>query len=46
MSHDFKSNEFDKCVYVKDTEHGYVIVCLYVDENFIISSDNKMATST
>ena len=30
MSHGFKINECDKCVYVKDVEHGYVIVCLYV----------------
>ena len=30
MSHDFKINECDKCVYVKDIKHGYVIVYLYV----------------
>ena len=46
MSHGFKINEFDKCVYVKDVEHGYVIVCLYVDDMLIIGSDNKMITST
>ena len=32
ISYDFKINECDKCVYVKDTEHGYVIVCVYVDD--------------
>ena len=42
MSHDFKINECDKCVYVKDIEHGYVIVCLYVD----VGNDDKMITST
>ena len=46
MSHDFKINEFDKCVYVKDIEHRYVIVCLYVDDMFIAGSDNKMITYT
>ena len=46
MSHGFKINECDKCVCVKDVEHGYVIVCLYVDNMLIISSDDKMITST
>ena len=32
LSHGFKINECDKCVYVKDDEHGYVIVCLYIDD--------------
>ena len=39
-------NECDKCVYVKDVEHGYVIVCLYVDDMLIVSSDDKMITFT
>ena len=43
-SHDFKISECDKCVYVKDTKHGYVIVCLYVDDMIFIGSDNKMIT--
>ena len=46
MSHDFKINECNKCAYVKDIEHGYVIVCLYVDDMFIANSDDKMITST
>ena len=46
MSYRFKINECDKCVYVKDDEHGYVIVCLYVDDMLIIDSDDKMITST
>ena len=36
MSHGFKINECDKCVYVKDMEHGYVILCLHVDDMLII----------
>ena len=46
MSHGFKINEYDKCVYVKDVEHGYVIICLYVDDMLIVGSDDKMITST
>ena len=46
MSHGYKINECDKCVYVKDVEHGYVFVCFYVDDILIFSSDDKMITST
>ena len=46
MSRDFKINECDKCVYVKDTEHGYVIICLYIDGMLIVDSDDKVITST
>ena len=46
MSRGFKINECDKCVYVKEVEHGYVLVCLYVDDMLIINSDDKMITST
>ena len=46
MSWDFKINEYDKCVYVKDAKHRYVIVCLYVDDMLIVNSDDKMITST
>ena len=42
LSHGFKINECDKCVYVKDDEHGYVIVCFYVNDMLIVSSDDKM----
>ena len=44
LSHGFKINECDKCVYVKDNEQGYVIVCLYVDDLLIVNSDGKMIT--
>ena len=42
----FKINECDKCVYVKNTTYGYVILCLYVDDMLIIGSDGKMIRST
>ena len=44
MSHGFKINECDKCVYVKDMEHGYVIVFLY--DMLIVGSDDRMITYT
>ena len=46
LSHGFKINECDKYVYIKDDEHGYVIVCLYVDGMLIVGSDDKMIAST
>ena len=46
MSHGFKINECDKCVYIKDTKHGYVMVCIYVDDMLIVGSDDKMIIST
>lgn len=42
----FKINECDKCVYVKDTKNGYVILYLYVDYILIIGSNDKMIKST
>ncbi|GJU47575.1 retrovirus-related pol polyprotein from transposon TNT 1-94 [Tanacetum coccineum] len=42
----FKINECDKCVYVKETSSGYVILCLYVDDMLIIGSNDKMINST
>ncbi|KAK6156625.1 hypothetical protein DH2020_010873 [Rehmannia glutinosa] len=42
----FKINECDKCVYVKDTENDYVILCLYVDDMLIIGSNEKIIKST
>ena len=32
MSNAFRINKCDKCVYIKDTTNGYVIVCFYVDD--------------
>ena len=46
MSQEFKINEYGKCVYVKDIEHEYVIVCLYIDDMLIVDKDHKMIIST
>ncbi|GJW72037.1 retrotransposon protein, putative, ty1-copia subclass [Tanacetum coccineum] len=42
----FQINECDKCVYVKDTSAGYVILCLYVDDMLIVGSNDKIIRST
>ena len=46
MSNGFKINECDKCVYVKKTKYGYVVVCLYVDDMLIIGSTNEIIIAT
>ena len=46
MPQGFKINECYKCVYVKDTKHGYVIICMYVDDMFIVGGDDKIIIST
>ena len=46
ISQGFKINECDNYVYVKDREHGYVIVCLYINDMLIFGSDDKMIIST
>ncbi|KAK9041693.1 hypothetical protein V6N11_016783 [Hibiscus sabdariffa] len=46
MTNDFKINECDKCVYVKTTDIGYVILCLYVDDILIVGSNNEMVKRT
>ena len=34
-----KINECEKCVYVKRTKGGYVILCLYVDDILIVGNE-------
>nr|CAN81525.1 hypothetical protein VITISV_033879 [Vitis vinifera] len=46
LSNDFKINECDKCVYTKNTQSEYVIVCLYVDDILIIGSNNDVIKAT
>ena len=46
LSSGFKINECDKCVYVKDTDKGYVILCLYVDDMLIVGSNNEIIKFT
>ena len=46
VANGFRINERDKCVYVKNTENGYIILCLYVDNMLIVGSDDDMIKST
>ena len=39
ISEGFKINECDKCIYMKNTNKGYVIIFLYVDDMLIIGSN-------
>ena len=46
ITNGFRINECDKCVYIKDIENGYVILCLYVDDILIVGNDDKIIKST
>ena len=46
MTNGFKINECEKCVYVKTTDIGYIILCLYVDDILIVGSNNEMVKHT
>ena len=46
LSNGFKINECDKCVYIKETENGYIILSLYVDDMLLVSSNDRMIKST
>ncbi|KAA3469055.1 dynamin-related protein 4C-like [Gossypium australe] len=46
MANGFKINEYDKYVYVKPTDIGYIIICLYVDDILIVGSNNEMVKHT
>ena len=46
MTNGFKINECNKCVYVKNTKHGSVIICLYVDDMLIMGSNNEVIKTT
>ena len=46
MTNGFKINECDKCVYVKNTERGFVIICLYVDDVLIMGGNNEVIKTT
>lgn len=45
MASRFKINECDKCVYIKDAENGYVMLCLYIGLTEIISGIKICRTS-
>ena len=42
----FKINECDKCIYMKNTDKGCVIICLYVDDMLIIGSNIEIIKTT
>ena len=46
MSNGFSINECDKCIYFKNTPHGYVLLGLYVDDMLIIGSNKDMVSQT
>ena len=46
MTNGFNINECDKCVYVKNIERGFVIICLYVDDILIMGSNNEVIKTT
>ena len=46
LSNGFRINECDKCVYVKDIDRGYAILCLYVDDILIVSSNDEKIQTT
>ena len=46
MSNGKKINEYDKCVYMKDTKNIYVILYLYVDDMLIVGNNEYMIKTT
>ena len=46
MSHGFKINECDKCVYIKNMKNSCVLVCLYVDDMLIMGTSKDAINST
>ena len=46
MSHGFKINECDKCVYIKNNKNSCVLVCLYVDDMLIMGTSKDAINST
>ena len=46
LSHGFKINECDKCVYIKTYANSCVFVCLYVDDMLIMGTSKDVIMST
>ena len=46
LSHGFKINECDKCVYIKKMKDSCVLVCLYVDDILIKGTRKDVINST
>ena len=46
LSHGFKINECDKCVYIKKMKNSCVLLCLYVDDMLIMGTSKDVINST
>jgi hypothetical protein len=46
LFNEFKINELNKCVYIKNTYKNYVIVCFYVDDILILGINDHIIKST
>jgi hypothetical protein len=46
LSNEFKIKKVNKCVYVKNIDKCYVIICLYMDDMFILDNNNYMIKYT
>jgi hypothetical protein len=46
LSNKGKINKVDKCIYMKNTDKSYVIVCLYVEYMLILVNNDHMIKST
>lgn len=46
MASTIKVNELDKCIYIKDTKNGYVILRQYIYDILIVDNNNRMIKST
>jgi hypothetical protein len=45
LSNEFKINEVDKCIYIKNINKNYVIVYLYIDDMLILDSNDHIIKS-
>jgi hypothetical protein len=45
LSNKLKINKVGRCIYMKNTDKCYVIVYLYVDDMFILDSNDHMIKS-
>jgi hypothetical protein len=46
LFNEFKINELNKCVYIKNTYTDYVIVCFYMDDILILGINDHIIKST
>lgn len=46
LSYDFSISEIDKCIYIKINCDSYVIMCLYVDNILIFSTNIEIIDNT